>query len=76
MYTAHVLNTAYCHIYDSNEKAPILSIKITDKEKKKYILYNPIKSVESYIDTLFSYDSLLEKRRNLIGTFPMETEIV
>ena len=30
--------------------------------KRKYFLYNPIESVESYINMLTSYDSLLSKK--------------
>ena len=41
-----------------NERAPIMFIQITNQEKEKSFLYNPIESVESYINMLTSYDSL------------------
>ena len=46
----------------SNKRAPSLSIQITDHKKKKYFLYNPIESSDSYINMLNSYYVCITKR--------------
>ena len=45
----------------SDERAPSLSIKITDQEKEKYFICNQFESIESYINMLISYDSFSKK---------------
>ena len=60
----------------SNERAPYLSIQITDHEKEKYFLYKPIESVESYINVLTSCDSLLTKNGYMMGIILKEAEIL
>ena len=37
-----------------NERAPSLSVQNIDQEKEKYFLYNPIRSVDSFIYVLTS----------------------
>ena len=44
-----------------NERDPSLLTQITNQEKEKKFLYEPIELVESYNSMLTSYDSLLVK---------------
>ena len=52
-----------------------LFIKITDKEKEKF-LYNPIELVKSYINMLTSYDSLLANKGYISGVVLKESKIL
>ena len=48
---------------DSNERDPSLLIQIIDQEKEKYILYNPLKSIESYIiSPIMTHFGFLQRR--------------
>ena len=46
-------------IYTGDNRS--LFIQITDKEKEKHFLYDSIKSVESSINMIISYESILGK---------------
>ena len=60
----------------SNGRAPSESIQITNEEKEKYFLYDPIKSIESYINICSNHDLLLAKEGYLSGTILNEKEII
>ena len=59
----------------SNERTSSLYIYITIQGKKKYFLFNPIGSGESYIKMLISYDSILAKKGYPMGAVLKESEM-
>ena len=51
-------------------------IQITDQEKAKCFLYNPIASAKRYINVLTSFDLLLTKKGCQVGAILKEIEIL
>ena len=74
MNPTHTISLVLQHLWAVMKELLVCPSKLQSR-KVDYLLYNPIKSVESYIKMFTSYDSLLTKKY-LAGIILKETKIL